>query len=204
MKNTVLNLFILVAMLVTYPALAEEMTNSPMPDEAAMQKAMELSMPGEGHKVLEQLAGDWTYTMTHKMAAAAPEMASEGTSKNEWILDGRFLRQEVNSQIDMGGQMMSYHGIGTIGYDNMKKEYMSTWMDNMSTGMMVSTAQYDPASKTLKESGTFSCPMKGTQVSFTSELKFIDGNHFTYTMYQEENGQKYKSMDISYTRKQLN
>ena len=183
-------------------APAEVITEAHQEDVEAMQKAMEMGMPGEAHKVLEQLAGDWTYTMTHKMAADAPEQASEGTSKNEWILGGRFLRQSIASTLDMGGEPMNYEGIGIIGYDNLKGHYVSTWKDNMSTGIMTSSAQYDAETSTMKEEGTYTCPMKGREVAFTSELKFVDADHFTYAMYEtDENGTTYKMMDIQYTRK---
>jgi hypothetical protein len=32
---------------------------------------------------------------------------------------------------------MPFEGISTLGYDNAKKTFFSTWIDNMGTGMMV-------------------------------------------------------------------
>lgn len=202
MKAYVLKFLGILFLFIAQPALAEDAMTG-MPDEVAMQKAMELGMPGVAHKVLEPLVGQWTYTMTHKMAADAPEQMSEGTSNIEWILGGRFLQQKVSSTLDMGGQTINYEGIGTIGHDNVKGRYMTSWMDNMSTGIMTAVAEYDEAAATLKEKGSYSCPMKGRDVNFTSELKIIDNDHFSYTMYEtDEGGTTYKMMDIQYTRQQ--
>lgn len=202
MRACFLNFYalILIVAVAASPSFAEE-AMSTAPDQAAMEQAMKLSMPGDAHKVLDTLAGSWTYTMTHKMAADAPEQTSEGTSQNEWILGGRFIRQNVASTFDMGGQTVNYEGIGTIGFDNVKGHYISSWIDNMGTGMMTATAEYDPETKTLKEKGTYTCPMKGHEISFTSEMKVIDEDHFTYTMYEAgEDGETFKMMDITYTR----
>lgn len=204
-------LFVLFSATAALPAAAED-AKAPMTEAAegmaegmdaeAMQKAMAMGMPGEGHKVLEPLVGQWTYTMTHKMSADAPEETSEGESENTWILGGRFVQQHVTSVMDMGGQSLNYEGIGTIGFDNVKEQYVSTWKDNMGTGIMSSTAQYDAETGTLKEEGTYTCAMKGREVAFTSELKFVDADHFTYTMYDtDKDGHSYKMMDITYTRK---
>jgi acyl-coenzyme A thioesterase PaaI-like protein len=202
MKQYFLIIFAFVLLFSVQPALAEEAASAHgMPDEAAMQKVMELGMPGEAHKVLDRLTGEWTYTMTHKMSADAPKIASEGISKNEWILGGRFIQQNVSSTFDMNGQTINYEGVGTAGHDNVKGHFITTWMDNMGTGMMAASAEYDEATATLKEKGTYSCSMRGGEVTFTAELKFVDDDHFTYAMYEtDENGKTFQMMDMKYTR----
>ncbi len=173
---------------------------SGMPDQAAMQRMAALTTPGENHKVLGQLVGSWDYTISFKMAKDAPEQTSTGSSENMWILDGRFLQQKVSGVMDMGGQKQNFNGIATIGYDNGKREYQSTWMDNMNTGLMTATGQYDATTKTLKEGGEYFCPIKNSVIKTQSELQFVDENHFTYTTY-DVSGETYKSMEIRYTRK---
>ncbi len=175
---------------------------SAAPDAEAMKKMMALSTPGAQHKVLESLVGEWDYTVTYRMAPDAPEQTSKGTSVNAWILDGRFIQQTVNGTMEMGDQTQTFEGIGYIGHDNLKNKYQSIWMDNMGTGTMVATGTYDAASKTLTESGHFSCAMKGAQVSFKSELKFVDADNYTFTMYDTgADGKSYQAMHIDYTRK---
>lgn len=179
---------------------ADTSTGAFMPDEATMKRVAALSTPGESHRVLDALVGSWTYTITFKMAKDAPEQTSTGVSENAWILDGRFLQQKVSGVMDMGGQKQNFNGIATIGYDNGKREYQSTWMDNMNTGLMTATGQYDATTKTLKEGGEFFCPIKNTTIKTQSELTFVDADHFNYTTY-DVSSETYKSMEIKYSRK---
>ncbi len=182
------------------PAHAED-KKAAKPDEAAMKKMMELSTPGEKHKVLEGMIGEWDYTITYKMAADAPEQKSTGTTSNKWILDGRFVESTVTGSMDMGDQSRKFNGIGLIGHDNVKGEYSSIWIDDMSTGIMTTSGKYDAASKTIKESGYMSCPMKGQHTKINGELRFIDDKHYSYTMYDASAKKPFKTMEIQYTKK---
>lgn len=204
MKSLVSQVFAvcLTTIIAVAPAYAE--TAKGTPDEVAIKKMKELGMPGEQHKVLDALAGSWNYTVTYKMAPDAPEEISSGTSNSQWILDGRFIQQKVSGTMDMNkdGKTEKFEGVGLIGHDNVTGKYRSIWVDNVSTGMMTASGTYDAATKTIKESGHYSCPVKGEEVKFNSELHFTDADHHTYTMYdQTPEGQTYKSMEIKYTRK---
>ncbi len=170
-------------------------------DDAAMKQMMERSMPGDQHKVLDGLAGSWDYTVSFKMAPDAPEQTSTGTSENKWVLDGRFIQQTVSGTMDMGQGPQKFEGVGYVGHDNVKGKYVSTWMDNMVTGIMVADGTYNPTTKTIKESGQFFCPMKNAEVQFESELTFVDATHVTYAMYDTSAPEKFKAMEIKYTKK---
>ena len=199
------SLFAMMVMAFSHSTLHAEDTAPAMPDAEAMQKMMEAGMPGEHHKVLDAMVGSWTYTMTHRMAPDAPEETSEGTSENTWILGGRQVQQIVKSTMDFGGHKMEYEGLGYVGYDNMAKGYTSIWLDNMNTSFMVAKGgTYDEETKTIKEEGSFSCPMKGHDVGFRSEAHFIDEDHMTYTMYDLTSAKEpFKMMEIKYTRAKI-
>jgi hypothetical protein len=57
---------------------------------AAWEKA---GAPGDQHKFLGELAGNFSAAVKHWIAAGEPATESKGTSTNELILGGRFLRQ---------------------------------------------------------------------------------------------------------------
>lgn len=116
----------------------------------------------------------------------------------EWILGGRFLKQKYKGE--WAGE--KFEGLGFIGYDKMKKRYVTLWMDNMATGIFQSTGRYDAATQTIKESGHFSCPMTGEKDKwFRAEWKLIDKNKNSYTWFMKDpNGKEFKSMEIVYTR----
>ena len=186
------------------PALfaEEDAAAPPMPagfDPAKMAEAKIKGAPSEHHKVLDSLAGDWNHTVTWKMGPDAAPQQSQGTNTNQWIMGGRFLQSESQ------GQMMGepFHGMGILGYDNVKEEYTSVWIDDMSTGMMSSTGQYDEASKTISEKGTFSCPMTGEKnMEYRAEWKITDPNQYSYSMYQKgPDGREFKGLEVVYTRK---
>lgn len=178
------------------PALAAESA----PDaemQANMAKMQAAATPGSGHEVLKDLEGQWTVTSRSWMKPGDKPKASQGSSTMSWVLDGRFLKQEY--QGNWAGQ--NFTGFGYLGYDNVKKAYVSVWMDSMSTGIAQSTGQYDPASKTITDRMTFSCPIQQKEISARAEWKLISKDKFSYTMYmQGPDGKEFKSMELSYQR----
>ena len=101
---------------------------------------------------------------------------------------------------DWAGQ--PFEGLGFLGYDKMKKEYVSIWMDNMSTGIFSGSGQYDAATKTITETGTFSCPATGEKnMWYRSEWKFVSNDQNTFSMFmKDKDGKEFKSMEIVYKR----
>lgn len=181
--------------------MGKEMRDMPKMDgkmDPKMMEAMKFGTPGENHKVLDILVGNWTHAARSWMAPDAKPEESKGTSTNKWILGGRFLQSDVKGNM-MG---MPFEGLGMMGYDNMKGVYQGLWMDNMMTGIMSSTAQYDAATKTFNESGSFSCPMTGEKnMSFRAVWKIIDANSYTYEMFQKDpDGKEFKMIEIAYSR----
>ncbi len=166
--------------------------------QAKMAEAMKLGQPSQGHKALEPLAGNWNYTAKFKMTADSAPMESKGTSTSKWVHDGRFLQSEVAG--DMQG--MPFKGTAIQGYDNMKAVYQNTWIDNMNTGMMTATAQYDPATKAFTETGSYSCPMTGEKDrAFRGTTKIVDNDHYIYETFEKgPDGREFKGMEIHYHR----
>ena len=126
-----------------------------------------------------------------------PEEAS-GTQVNKLIMDGRFLQSEAKGTA-MG---KPFTGMGLLGYDNIKSEYQSMWIDNMNTSLMTSSGSFDGASKTLNEKGTGSCPMTGEKNRvFRGEWRFVDKKNYVYSLYSNgKDGAEYKMMEITYKK----
>ena len=165
--------------------------------DAMMEKWKEYSTPNENHKVLGTLVGEWNHTVKWWMSPDAKPEESKGTSEIEWIMGGRFIQHEVEGT-SMG---QPFEGMGVMGYDNEKKQYQSVWIDNMGTGIMRGSGNYDPKTKTLTDEGTFSCPAEGEK-SYRGVTKIIDKDHFTYEMYMAgPDGKEFRAMEIVYTRK---
>jgi uncharacterized protein DUF1579 len=161
----------------------------------AMQKAMS---PGEPHKRLARLAGDWTFTTTMHMAPGQPPVESEGTMHGEVLLGGRYVEHTWKGNM-MG---MAFEGRGTDAYDNVAKQYVSSWIDSMSTGIVVQTGACDDAGKTCTYTGDVWDPMTGQKSTMKSVITWIDDNTFTNAMYGKgPTGEEMKMMEIVAKRK---
>ena len=163
---------------------------------AAMEAAQTLGSPSEGHAALKPFAGTWTYELEWRLSPDAPVQPMTGSTINTLIYGGRFLKQEVSGEAT--ADFPAFEGMGFTGYDNIREEYNSVWVDNMGTGIMKSTGQYDPATKTISEQGDVSCPMTGeSHRKFRAMWKSVDENHSIYESYQyTPAGEEFKSMEI--------
>lgn len=186
-------------------ARAEQMKMAePMMDpakQAAMEAMQQLGSPSEGHKALEPFVGTWTYTAQWWMSPDGAPESMRGTTTSRLIFGGRFLQQEVRGEVE--GQP-PFEGIGLTGYDNIRKEYSSAWLDNMSTGIMTGTGQFDHSTNTLTEHSDFSCPMTGeAHRTARAVWTVVDPDHNTYESYMRTpEGAEYKAMRIEYARAQ--
>ena len=187
-------LVLAVTLLVAMPVLAQEPQMDP--GQQAMMEMMEkLATPGEMHKKLEPFVGTFDVEATFWMAPGTDPMSSKGTSKNEWILGGRWVAQHYEGEFM--GQM--FNGLGMTGYDNYKKEYLSTWMDSMSTTMMVTTGRVD--GDTWTYTGKMDDPMSGTAMDVTEKIILHDNDHHVMEMWAPgPDGKPFKNMEIHYRR----
>jgi hypothetical protein len=165
-----------------------------------MKKMKEAGTPGAAHKVLADMAGTWTYKSKHWMAPDAKPEEGTGTSTLKMMMGGRWLQHDTKTKM-MG---MDYEGSGLTGYNNITKKYETTWIDNMSTSLMKGEGSFDTASKTLKESGTYSCPITNGERTYRTEWKILDKNNMVYSMYgtgMDPKGPEYKTMELTFKRK---
>ncbi len=159
---------------------------------------MKLTVPGEGHKALTDFVGKWKFTMSMWMGPSGKAETSSGTSTNKWIMDGRFVQQDVKSK--MNGQ--TFTGLGITGFDSMRQEYQTVWLDNMATNMMLGTGSLDTQTQVLNTKGDFACAMTGNKNrTYRAELKKVSKNEHTYTMFTTDTeGKEFKGMEIVYKR----
>lgn len=167
-------------------------------DPALMEKMKALTSPSEAHKVLEPFVGKWSYTGAFWMSPGEPAQEMTGTMQNEMIFAGRFLKQNIEGPW-MG---QTFQGVGFTGYDNIKGEYVSVWVDSIGTGIMTASGQYDPATKTLTQSGANSCPLTGEKArQGRSTWTVLDPDHNVYASYSPgPDGKEFKVMEIHYKR----
>jgi hypothetical protein len=170
-----------------------------------MEQMMELGKPGENHKLLAEMAGSWTYTMKMMMDPMTGKPSeSKGTATRKAIFDGRYFTFDVSGKFQMPGKDgkpmdMNFKGMAIEGYDNIKKKFISSWIDNMSTMMMNSEGTYDAATKTFTYLADCEM-MPGMRTKMREVIKVVDKDHHNFEMYEDRGTGEIKSMEISYTR----
>ena len=152
----------------------------PPMDSAAMEKAWETFMtPGPQHEWMAKAAGTWNVEVTAHMGPDVPPEKSTATSVVRMALNKLYQISDYNGTM-MG---MPFEGHGVLAYDNAKKMFVNTWIDNLGSGIMIMTGQYDEATKTLKLSGHQSDPMTGKDSPVRQDVVFIDDNNQSFTLY---------------------
>ncbi|ESU19185.1 hypothetical protein FCR2A7T_26080 [Flavobacterium cauense R2A-7] len=170
-----------------------------IPDSAAITKAWtEYATPGDAHKRMAKDNGVWEEDMTSWQQEGAAPMKMKMTAEIKSVFDGKY--QEAVHKGDFMG--MPFEGKSTLAYDNASKEYISTWIDNMSTGIMVMHGNYDEASKTFKMEGEVIDPVTKKMKKMREVITMVDENTQKMEMYDTGyDGKEFKSMEITMKRK---
>lgn len=168
-------------------------------DSAAMNKAwQEFMTPGAMHKWMEKSNGTWEAEVSTWMSADAPPTKSKATNVQHSALGGRYVISNFSSNM-MGSPL---EGIATMGYDNGKKMFVSTWVDNMGTGIIYMTGTYDSVTKTLHMKGLQTDPFTGKDTDIREELTMIDDNTYSQVMYGAGlDGKEMKFMEGTFKKK---
>lgn len=174
-------------------------TNHSMPDSATMMRNwQEYMTPGEAHKLMASWDGTWTGDITMWMAPGQEPIKSTGTATNKMVLGGRY--QISNNTGDFMG--MPLEGMSALAYDNIKKVFISTWIDNFGTGIMVLEGPWDSTSKIMNLTGKMVDPGIGKEVDVRETFRVVDENNTIMEMYGNgPNGKEMKTMEIKYKRK---
>jgi hypothetical protein len=197
MKKKLMFGSLLLCVLLAAPVLAEE-KGAGAAASGGEDPWMAAAKPGAPHQELAAMVGNWDAVVKDWMASPSAPTESKGVCEMSMEMGGRFLVQKFH------GTMMGqpYEGLGYTGYDNARKKYVSTWLDNMSTGIMLSTGAKDPATKKVTYIGSMWDPTSGAEIKMEQVLTVVDADHLTFEMYMPSpDGKKVKGMEILYTRK---
>lgn len=164
-------------------------------------KACELAgTPGKEHELLARGVGTWNGKCEMWMAAGMPGMKSECVSVVSKVFDGRYI------QVDNTGDMMGmpFHGIGVNGFDNVSQKFVSTWIDNMGTGIMTGTGVMGEGNKTMTWNYTYNCPITKKPAVMREVDTFNEDGTMTLEMFgaDPKTGKEFKMMRIDFTKAQ--
>jgi hypothetical protein len=171
----------------------------PKMDSAAMMKAMmDYGTPGEMHKMLAKSDGNWTEDITFWMDPSAPAQKMTASCTNKMVLNGLYQQSVHTGSFNK----MPFEGHSTVGYDNAKKVFFSSWIDNMGSGIQNLEGTWDDATKTLTMKGKETDPMSGKDMDVRETMTMNDDNNQKIEMFKPgPDGKEYKCMEIALKRK---
>ena len=169
-------------------------------DSATATKAwMDYATPGEMQKMLAKSDGNWIGETKMWMESGSQPMMSKSEAANKMVFDGRY--QMSTHKGDMMG--MPFEGISIVGYDNSKKKFVSSWIDNMGTGIMNMEGTWNASNKSIEFKGKMTDPSRpGKDCNVREIFTFIDDNTQKMEMFGSDHktGKEFKTMEINYTR----
>lgn len=180
-------------------APAKDTTPLPPMDSATMMKKMQESMtPGDMQKMLASYCGTWSGEITMWMDPSKPPAKYTGVREIKMILGGRYQLSTIKSTMDG----MPVEASSTTGYDNAKKVFFATWIDNMGTGILLLEGPWDAATKTIILKGKMADPTSGKDMDVKETVKMIDDKHQLMEFYSiSPDGKENKIEEVKYTKK---
>ncbi|MBP1222211.1 DUF1579 domain-containing protein [Flavobacterium sp. 1355] len=175
----------------------EPIAEAPLDSAAQMKAWTEYATPGSLHKMMADETGTWNCEMTFWMEPNGKPDKATSTATIKMILGGRY--QEANYSGMMMGQ--PFEGKSTLAYNNASKEFTTTFIDNMGTGIMVATGKFDEKSKSMELKGEMVNPLNGKKTPYREIYTIVDANTRKMEMFDFKNGEEYKSMEILMKRK---
>lgn len=162
------------------------------------QKAMEayakMGALNENHEFLKKFVGEWNVTSKAQMQGQEPEI-SESKATAELILGGRFLMS--NYQGTMAGQ--PFEGMQVVGYDNLKKKYVTFWIDNMSTAFYMMEGIREE--NVIRDTGFWPDPVTGSNEKVRDLITVISPEEFTFELFMVgKDGKEFKSLENHYKK----
>lgn len=167
---------------------------------ASTATAQEIQQPLPEHKTLAADEGTWDATI--KMYTAGPDAepaVSKGSEVNEVLPGGLWVISRFEGEF-AGAK---FFGRGQFGYDPVKKKYVGTWLDSMSTALSVLEGEYDAETKTMTFTGDGFDPVQKVKFSQKMVTKSKDDGTRVFTLYMKFEGQpaEAKFMEITYTKR---
>lgn len=175
---------------------------APMDMEAVMQQYMAMNATNEKHTKLAQAVGNWTATSTMWMYPGATPDVSTADVRIESVMDGRYVIEHMEGDMDMGGHIMKFRGMNTLGYDTFREKWVNCWIDNFSTGLMVGYGTESADGRTITFYAEVPCPI--TMGLRTMKYESIDmgPDRMLFRMYDTTpEGQEFVHMESVYTRR---
>lgn len=182
-------------------ATEEKASDKKLTPEEEMKVWMDYATPSAVHQMLAKSNGTWTGEASMWMHPDSPASKMTGIATNKMILGGRYQESSHVGKMNMGGMEMPFEGKSIMGYDNARKIFQSTWVDNMGTGVMTMEGTWDEATKTVTSKGKMYDPAYNKEYDVRETYQIIDDNTHKMEMFCTKDGKEFKTMEMTMKRK---
>jgi hypothetical protein len=178
-------------------ATSAKQASGVIPSKGLDPRLADLMNPGPEHQQIAKTVGTWDVDCSFWKGSNEAPIQSKGEIVYVPLFDGRFTQGTFTGM--MMGQKFIGHSL--MGYNRASKQYLSTWYDNMGTGITSLTGSSADNGKTITYSGEMTCPMNGKV-----QLRHVENHQsdasFTVTSYQIKDGKEQKTMELVHARRQ--
>lgn len=172
--------------------------DDPMQSPEFLEQWMVNGTPGEHHERLARFTGTWDAAGKSWANPTAEPTEWDGTSTSRMILNGRYLMQEYRTEF-MG---QTFEGVLLQGYDNLRQEYFTTWIDSTSTGPLISRGTRDEAG-VLNMVGTAYDPRTPAGRPTRTTITEVSDDEVVMDTYDiTMDGEEFRAFQMTYTRRQ--
>jgi len=168
--------------------------------EQDMQKCMAATVPGKMHEQLLRGVGAWQGKQTMWMYPGADPVVCDVTANVTAIMDGRYVKTEITGDVPGMGP---FTGSGINGFDNVSQQFVATWIDNWTTGILTATGKQSADGNTMTWNYTFNCPLTSKPQIIRQIETFSGSDKWTLESHTTDpkSGKEYKMMTLEFTKK---
>ena len=173
----------------------------PSPEEMAKmnERYMKACTPSKYYRWLEQMIGEWEYTMKMFWAPGTQPMESKGTATVEWSVPGKFIVRKGQGSF-MGQKVDAFT---VMGYDNFKQKFVTSSYDSFNTWILHAEGTLDKTGKILMTWGTMDEPMTGENDKMVGyRTRIVDEDTFVFEVHDLAIGAENNMVvEMTYRRK---
>lgn len=165
-----------------------------------LQACIIAGTPGKEHEqLIKRNVGEWQGKTMMWMTSDSEPMEGECTFTVKPIMDGRYVMCQMEGEMPGMGP---YSGAGVYGYDNLRQQYVASWIDNHSTGILNGVGEIASDGRQMTWEYEHICPITKKPTVMREIETFTGPNSKTFEMFgtDPKSGKEYKMMRIEFTR----
>jgi len=146
--------------------------------------------------MMKKYTGTSKAVITMWMMPSDPPMNDTVMVQNEMSMNDLFFKMKYSGVM----MMMNYDGERTIGYDLVKKKFVSTFIDNMNSGIDYKEGTASADKKAIEFFGTRPDLITGKNISTRDVISFLDDTHMRIEQFETVDGNERKILELNLTK----